>query len=100
MEVIVRNPWMKDAVVVVTTVAVFALATFVYLKLRPTVVLPPESVISKCPARWLYNTDTGECVPQYATQCMAFDPDKQSDAQKCDIARSCGTHWKGLCAFM
>ncbi len=100
MEVIVRNPLVKDAVIVVTTVAVFALATFIYLRLKPTVILPPESVISKCPSRWVYNTDTSECEPQYATQCTSFDPDKQTDSQKCDISRSCGTTWKGLCAFM
>lgn len=87
----------RDTVVIVVTLVVFALTTYAYLRLKPTVVVPPAGVVAKCPARWVYNTETSECEPQYSTKCKAFDPDKVSDKEKCDIVKSCGTYWKGLC---
>lgn len=99
MEVLQRPLWMKDAVIVVTTLSVFALIAFIYVKLKPTVLIPPESIISKCPARWVFMTEKKRCEPQYPTKCKPFDPDTYSDSEKCDIARACGTYWKGLCDF-
>lgn len=95
----VRPLWVKDAIVIVSTLAVFLLVGFAYLSLKPTVVIPPPGVVAKCPARWIFNTDTSECEPQYSTKCKAFNPDKVSDVDKCDIVHSCGTYWKGLCAY-
>jgi hypothetical protein len=95
MNVILRTRSMKDAVVIVTTLGVFALIVYLYLLLKPTVILPPPSLISKCPTRWTYDPDTGDCTPQYPTQCKSFNPDAYPD--KCGIASACGTTWKGLC---
>lgn len=98
MEVVQRPLWMKDAVVIVTTMAVFALIAFIYVKLDPIVLIPPESIISTCPARWVYMTEKKVCEPQYPTKCKPFDPDAYPSAkEKCDIAHACGTYWKGLC---
>lgn len=96
---ILGKPWMKDLVIVVSTLAVLGLVAFGYLKLKPTVVIPPPGVISKCPARWVFNTDTSECEPQYSTKCKAFNPNSVSDVEKCDIVKACGTYWKGLCNY-
>jgi len=99
MEAIFRPLWMKDAVIVVSTLAVLALIVWAYMRLRPSVVLPHGGIVAQCPARWSRDGETGECVPQYPTQCKSFNPDTYTDAQKCDIAQSCGTYWKGLCGL-
>ena len=98
MDVITRNPWLKDVFVIATTLIVFGLVAYGYISLKPIVVIP-TGVIAKCPARWVFNTDTSECEPQYSTKCKAFDPSKVSEAEKCVIVRSCGTYWKGLCDY-
>jgi hypothetical protein len=84
----------KDAIVVVVTLGVFALVSFVYLKLRPTIILKPDMLHGTCPDRWMMQD--GECTPLYPTQCKAFNPEMYK-GQECEIARSCGTSWKGLC---
>ena len=94
-----RPYWLKDAIVIATTIGVAILVGFLYMKLKPTVVIPPPGVVSKCPARWSFNVATGECEPQYSTKCLAFNPDKVSDKEKCDIVQACGTYWKGLCDY-
>lgn len=99
MEVVQRPLWMKDVVIIVATLSVFALAMFIYIKLDPIVLIPPPSVISKCPARWVFMPEQNECQPQYPTKCKPFNPDVYSDSEKCDIVRECGTYWKGLCDF-
>ena len=99
METILRNPLHRDIVVICTTVGVFALITYLYFKLEPIVVIPPESIVADCPTRWLYDVDAKECRPTYSTKCKGFDPTKYSVSEKCDIAKSCGTSWKGLCGF-
>jgi hypothetical protein len=99
MEVLLQRPLVKDALVIVVTLGVFALVAYVYLKLRPTVILPPPSMVATCPGRWSYDPDTRNCVPQYTTQCKAFDPEAYTPVQKCDIANACGTYWKGLCTL-
>lgn len=99
MEVVKRPAWMKDAVIIVTTLSVFALIMFIYIKIKPIVVIPPESIIAKCPSRWVFMTERAECQPQYPSKCKPFNPDSYSDSEKCDIAKTCGTYWKGLCDF-
>lgn len=100
MEEVLRPLWMKDAVIVVTTLSIFALIAFIYVKLQPIVMIPPESIIAQCPSRWVYMVEQKMCQPQYPTKCKPFDPDNYSEKEKCDIARTCGTYWKGLCDFM
>ncbi len=99
METILRKPWHRDMVVIFATISVFALITFIYFKLDPIVVIPAESVISDCPTRWYFDTDAKECKPTYSTKCKGFNPNQYSAKEKCDIAKSCGTSWKGLCGF-
>jgi hypothetical protein len=114
MEAFYRNPYVKrvtdtlslkpsvgllDLTTVVTTLGVFALICYIYLALKPTVVIPPPGTVSKCPSRWIYNEGTSECEPLYSTKCNAFNPDSVSNTQKCDIVKACGTYWKGLCDY-
>ena len=99
METILRKPWHKDMVVIFTTICVFALITYIYLRLDPIVVIPRETAVSDCPSRWYYDTELKECKPTYSTKCKSFDPKRYTSSEKCDIAQSCGTSWKGLCGF-
>lgn len=73
----------------------FALFVYVYLIIRPTIVLSPNLEHSGCPDRWL--EVNGECVPQYETNCKAYNP-LLYKGQECEIAQSCGTSFKGLCS--
>jgi hypothetical protein len=70
----------------------------VYLKLNPTVYLEPGGLHGQCPDRWIYRPDGGggQCWPLYETTCAPFDPSLYQGTL-CDIAKSCGTSWKGLC---
>jgi hypothetical protein len=97
MEAILRSRYVKDAVVILVTLGVFALIVFIYIKVRPTVYLPALGKYTKCPTRWVYDADLKECFPLYPTKCNPFDPDGMSSAEKCDVASTCGTTWKGLC---
>lgn len=113
-----------DFLVVVVTLGLFALVTFVYLKLRPTILLDNTEFYGQCPDRWIFREDThasgsddgsppnkpgtrqgtstlstqvaGKCWPTYQTTCQPFDPSMYK-ATRCDIAKSCGTTWHGLC---
>ena len=86
----------KDIVVVVVTLSVFALFTWGYFNLaHPTIVLTkPAGPVNQCPDLWIYKD--GECSPSYHTQCKPFNPDFYK-GKECEIAKSCGTSWKGLC---
>lgn len=90
------TPFLKDAIVVIVTIGVFALVTYTYLKLEPTIVLPRRWLgpVSPCPDRWV--DEDGECRPMYETHCNSFKPDLYR-GKECEIARACGTSWKGLC---
>lgn len=87
-------PLMKDIFVIMITLGIFALFVYVYLVIRPTIVLSSEGQLSGCPDRWL-EVD-GECVPQYETNCKPYKP-LLYQGQECEIARACGTSFKGLC---
>ena len=69
--------------------------------INPQVVLTLDPTkMAKCPDGWSYNLPTKLCQPDSQTTCMAFDPDApsiQSAAAKCNLARSCGTSWSGMC---
>lgn len=52
---------------------------------------------STCPARWDYIN--GMCLPGYSTTCSAFNPSKMTSVTaSCNLARTCGTDWPGMCA--
>jgi hypothetical protein len=60
------------------------------------VVTASRENMSQCPDRWTFSN--GLCKPNYQTQCAPFDPTKiTSSAQACNIARTCGTNWSGMC---
>ena len=96
MEAIFRS-YGKDLLVILSTLGVFALVSYVYMVLKPTVILPANTKVSTCPTRWTYDPDTKICTPQYPTKCLPFNPDRYNNREKCDIANSCETGWKGLC---
>ena len=111
-----------DFLVVVVTLGVLALITFIYLKLNPTILLPNTEFYNQCPDRWIFREDNyasgnstplpkpslsglptmfstqvvGKCWPTYQTTCQPFDPSLYTST-RCDIAKSCGTTWTGLC---
>ena len=86
-----------DILVILVTLGLFALVTFVYLKLKPTIFLSNSDFVGQCPDRWIYREDDGgKCYPTYQTTCSPFDPDLYT-RDRCSIAKSCGTSWKGLC---
>jgi len=120
-----------DFLVVVVTLGLLALITFIYLKLKPTILLPNTEFYGQCPDRWIFREDNyaggnevggnstplpnrnpnpslpglptffstqvvGKCWPTYQTTCQPFDPSLYT-ATRCDIAKSCGTTWTGLC---
>ena len=99
MEAIQRNLDTKDFVIILTTTCVFAIIVYIYLDLlKPTVILKKKGCSSVCPTRWIYDEKTGFCNPVYPTSCKPFDPKTyHSVSEKCDIAKACGTSWKGLC---
>jgi len=84
-----------SVLVIVVTLGLLALVTYVYLKLKPTVLLPNSELVGKCPDRWILRDD-GKCHPTYQTTCSAFDPELYKDT-RCQIAKSCGTTWGGVC---
>jgi len=81
---------------VLVSIAVIALFIVVYKFLfNPQVIM--GNLGSVCPDRCVYMG--GKCIPTYGTTCTEFDPNTiKSDAQACNLARSCGTSWSGKCA--
>jgi hypothetical protein len=67
--------------------------------INPQVVLTLDaSKMSKCPDGWTY--DGSLCRPNTQSSCMPFDPSSstiQTSSAKCNLARSCGTTWNGMC---
>jgi len=63
----------------------------------------PQIVISgsrrggdTCPAGWRY--EGGLCIPGYESICAPFDPSKMtSQVEACNLARTCGADWPGVC---
>lgn len=83
--------------------AVFTVILLVIYKLviNPQIVLTLDpKKMAKCPDSWKYNVATKLCEPNAATSCMPFSPDEstiQSASAKCNLARTCGTTWSGMC---
>jgi hypothetical protein len=83
---------------------VFTLLMLVIYKfvINPQVVLTLDPTkMAKCPDAWVYNSGTKLCEPNMPSECYPFDPDApaiQSAAAKCNLARTCGTSWSGMCA--
>lgn len=76
---------------------VLILVAYKYV-INPQIVLTPQK--TQCPDRWLYNSGTKLCEPQYPTKCSAFDPEAhtlETASAKCNVARECGTSWSGYC---
>ena len=81
------------------TAAIAAISTLIVLffykfVINPVVVL--SAVKTRCPDMWTYDISTKMCKPMYSTACLPFDPESStldSDAARCNVARSCGTTW-------
>ena len=69
--------------------------------INPQVVLTLDgSKMAKCPDAWAFNSSSKLCEANMPTMCASFDPDAvaiQSAAAKCNLARTCGTTWSGMC---
>jgi hypothetical protein len=88
----------------VSTVALTAVFTVLFLVAYKLIVNPQvvitlnPSQMSKCPDNWTY--DGSVCRPNSQSTCMPFDPSAstiQTASAKCNLARSCGTTWNGMC---
>ena len=91
----------------VSTVALTVVFTVVLLVIYKLVVNPQVvitldgSQMSKCPDSWTYDSVGQVCRTNGQSTCMPFDPDAstiQTAAAKCNLARTCGTTWNGMCA--
>jgi len=90
----------------VSTAALTVLFTVILLivykyVINPQIVLRMDPTkMAKCPDSWTYDSASNLCKPNALTSCMPFDPDAstiQSAVAKCNLARSCGTTWLGMC---
>jgi len=62
--------------------------------------VPTGTNMSQCPDMWNYNSTTKMCEPGYKTHCLPFNPSVNTlvtMTAKCNLARSCGTSWSGMC---
>ena len=87
-------------VVLLLLIVVFTLLLIVIAKygLGVRIEIPTVSnQMSQCPDRWSFNTTTKMCEPSYKTHCLPFTPTLTTAAAKCNLARSCGTDWSGVC---
>lgn len=79
---------------------VFLLIVYKYV-INPQIVLQLDiTKMAKCPDSWTYNYAISLCEPNASTSCTAFNPDAttiQSATAKCNLARTCGTTWSGMC---
>ena len=67
--------------------------------MNPQYVLTSTNM-SQCPDMWNYNSTTQQCEAGYQTHCLPFNPKSNTlttMAAKCNLARSCGTSWSGMC---
>jgi hypothetical protein len=56
--------------------------------------------MTQCPDRWNFNSLTNMCEAAYKTTCFPFNPSAatlNSVSAKCNLARTCGTDWSGVC---
>jgi hypothetical protein len=71
------------------------------LIINPQIVLTLDAAkMAKCPDGWTYNLLSKLCEPNPSTSCLAFDPNAstiRTAAAKCNLARTCGTTWSGMC---
>lgn len=90
---------LKDVGIAIATLLVL-IGVYLYV-LRPTIVMGKRtSIMQKCPDRWSFNPKNGYCEPRYETQCRPFkagSKEVRSYSQQCDLAKSCGTNWGGVC---
>ena len=79
-----------------TVVMIFIARTFMYNYQTVTI-----GNLSQCPDRWNFNAVTQMCEPAYSSLCLPFNPSAatlNSVVAKCNLARSCGTDWSGVCS--
>ena len=88
----------KLTIALVSIVGTLGIILLYHYVFNPQIVSSPnKNTASKCPQNWIFAD--GLCKPSYPTNCSPFDPSKiTSAAAGCNIARSCGTTWDGMCA--
>jgi hypothetical protein len=91
----------------VTTAVLTVLFTIGFLVLyklliNPQIVITPSvKNMAKCPDRWNYSITSQMCEPEYKTSCLPFNPNVEtldSALARCNVARTCGTTWSGMCS--
>lgn len=87
---------MISSIVLTVVFTIFFLVIYKVL-VNPQIVLTLNpSQMSKCPDNWTF--DGSVCRPNGKSTCMPFDPDAvQTASAKCNLARTCGTTWNGMC---
>jgi hypothetical protein len=88
-----------EYIVTAVLAAIFAVIFILIYKfiLNPQYV-PTNPTMAQCPDRWNYNTTTQQCEAAYSTHCLPFNPNTLTTmTAKCNVARSCGTSWSGMC---
>ncbi len=90
-----------EYIVTAVLAIIFTLSFVAFYKfvLNPQYV-PTAPALSQCPDMWNYNLATQMCEPGYETHCLPFNPNTNTLTTltaKCNLARSCGTSWSGVC---
>lgn len=98
-------PCIKERMQYLSTVALTVLFTVLFLVIYKLLINPQIVIrldptkMSKCPDGWTYSK--GLCHPNSkTTTCLPFDPNSPTlttAAGKCNLARTCGTTWAGMC---
>ena len=88
----------------IVTAVLAAIFTVLFLVLYKFVLnpqyVPSTASMAQCPDRWNYNPTLQMCEPGYDTHCLPFNPATSTlttMTAKCNLARSCGTSWSGMC---
>ncbi len=97
-------PCNKERMEYLSTIVWTVLFTILFVVLykvliNPQIVISPDTTkMAPCPDGW--NMVNNLCTPNYKTTCQPFDPKQstiQSASAKCNLARTCGTTWSGMC---
>lgn len=90
-----------EYIVTAVLAIIFTILLIVFYKfvINPQYV-PTNVNMSQCPDMWNYDPAKQMCEPGYETHCLPFNPNSNTlttMTAKCNLARSCGTSWSGMC---
>ena len=88
----------KLTIALISIVSITGIILIYHYVFNPQIVSSPnKKTASQCPENWIYEDTL--CKPTYPTSCMPFDPTKITSAvSACNLAKTCGTMWSGMCA--